>query len=113
MAVAPPPRQAIAEVAPVPQTPSVNPAALTDAGRETDSYRIQVGAYSRQDIAEADVTALKQSKPDLVSGLTPYFTMGNGLVRLQFGRFSNRAAAETACQRFQAAGRACLIVETG
>jgi cell division septation protein DedD len=116
IAVGPPPRAATAEAAPVPQTPSINPAALTDTGSNTsntDTYRIQIGAYSRQDIAEADVTALKQSKPDLVSGLTPYFTFGNGLVRLQFGRFSNRAAAETACQRFQAAGRACLIVETG
>ena len=104
--------QAPADVAPqvslVPQTPSVSPAAMASAG---PVFRIQIGAYSRRELADADMTSLRQSSPNLLAGLSPYYAPANGLVRLQLGSFVSRDLAASACQRFQAAGRACLVVD--
>lgn len=94
---------------PVPQTPSVDPAALPSV---QTAYRIQIGAYSRQDLAEADLAALRQSRAALIAGLMPFYQPANGLVRLQFGSFQTRDQAATACQRFETAGRSCLVVDT-
>lgn len=107
--VAPP--DGVAAMAPVPQTPSVSPATLPVAtGPE---YRIQIGAYSRREMADADIKSLRQKSPALVSGLSQFYVPGRGLVRLQLGSFASRDLATAACQRFQAAGRACLVVEAG
>ena len=114
--------------APVPQLPSVSPAALapsragndgraanddsrTGSAQTRGGYRIQIGAYSRRALADADLAALRQSSPALVAGLEPSYRTANNLVRLQFGNFASRDLAAEACQRFQAAMRACLVID--
>ena len=98
--------------APVPQTPTVSPATLPVV-EAASAFRIQIGAYSRRELADADMTSLRLKSPALVSGLSPHYARGRGLVRLQLGSFANRDLATAACQRFQAAGRSCLVVEGG
>lgn len=97
--------------APVPQTPSVNPAAMASAA--DGAFRIQIGAYSRRDLADADMSVLRQKNPALINGLTPHYAQGRGLVRLQLGSFASRDLARDACRRFKTEGRACLVVEAG
>jgi len=96
--------------APVPQTPTIDPAVLGTAEPKA-AFRIQIGAYSRRDLADADVEALRQSNAALIAGLAPFYQPANGLVRLQFGSFATRDLAAAACERFQTAGRSCLIVD--
>ncbi len=101
--------------APVPQTPSVDPAAMggsPQAAPQKPGYRIQIGAYSRRELAEADLASLRQSRPALVEGASTHFVSVNTLVRLQLGGYADQALARAACLRFQAAGRACLVVVT-
>jgi TPR repeat protein len=101
----------VAAPAPVPQTPTVSPATLPLATGPV--FRIQIGAYSRRELADAAMAALRQNSPALLTGLSPHYEPGRGLVRLQLGPFASRDLATSACQRFQAAGRACLVVDAG
>ncbi len=117
--------------APVPQTPSSNPAAVISATapRSTAAveqpsaaptaaapaaaspFRIQLGAFSRRDLAEAELAALKARAPALIEGLEPVYQFANTLVRLQMAGFESRSDAAAACNRFASAGRSCIVAE--
>ncbi|WP_439534075.1 SPOR domain-containing protein [Polymorphobacter sp.] len=101
---------------PVPQLPTSDPAALgapaPPATGTQPGTRVQIGAYSRRELAEADLASLRQSRPGLLEGVGPRYEAANGLVRLQLGPYASLDVARAACQRFVAAGRACLVVDT-
>lgn len=74
------------------------------------AWRVQIGAFSTQAGAEADLVALKSCSSAVFEGLTPVFVPGGSLVRLQLGPFASREAARAGCARFVALGRGCLVV---
>lgn len=112
-------------IAPVPQTPTTNPAAVgggVSAGevplaslqrpvRPAAAFRVQLGAYSRRELAEAALAAIKSRSPALLEGVSAIFQYDGALTRLQVGVFDSPAAQRAACARFVAAGYSCIAVD--
>lgn len=101
----------VVAVAPVPQTPSIDPAPLGGGAQPSAArWRVQLGAFSTRGAAEADLAALRSRSPALLEGLEPVYEPGGALVRLQLGSFADADSARAGCARFVAVGRACLVV---
>ncbi len=114
-------------VAPVPQTPSVSPGALGAApggrtsgdgevplaslSKPAKAFRVQIGAYSRRELADAALAAIKSRSPALLADVTPVFQYDGALTRLQFGAYAGPEESKAACARFVAAGYSCITVD--
>jgi TPR repeat protein len=110
-----PPPVALADAAPVPQTPSSNPAAMAGTKpappRTRAAYRVQLGAYSRRELAEAALVAVRARSPALLEGVAPILQYEGALTRLQLGTFGSPEESKAACARFVAAGYSCIPVD--
>ncbi|GGI84562.1 hypothetical protein GCM10007973_21430 [Polymorphobacter multimanifer] len=106
---------ALAANAPVPQTPSSNPAAIAGKAatptRPQPAFRVQLGAYSRRELAEAALAAIKSRSPALLEGVGPILQYDGSLTRLHIGTFDSLEASKAACARFTAAGYSCIPVD--
>lgn len=89
-------------------TPKPSKAAPAKASATHGGWRIQLGAFSKADSAEALFRRLA-GKPAL-SGKTKFLVSAGSLTKLQAGPFESRAAADRACAALKAGGQACFAV---
>lgn len=75
-------------------------------------FRVQIGAYSRRELAEAALAAIKSRSPALLEGIEPVYKTDNALTRLQLSSFASAEEARAACARFVAAGYSCIPAST-
>lgn len=85
-------------------------AEVADAAGSGAGWRVQIGAFSSQSGAEADLAAIRSRSAAVLSGLSVFYAPGGALVRLQLGPFDSNEAARAGCARFAAVGRGCLVV---
>lgn len=90
-----------AEAAARPEAPPAKAASAAVTGK----WRIQLGAFSRRESAEALFRKLSGSLP----GRQPYYVAAGSVTRLQVGPYPSRAAATAACASLK--GQACFAVD--
>lgn len=95
---------AAAKAAPKSKTAAAPPSKAAATG----SWRIQLGAFSKRESAEALYRKLSGSAP--VSGHPAIYVPAGAVTRLQAGGFPSRAAAAAACSALSARGQACFPV---
>ncbi|MGV2495394.1 SPOR domain-containing protein [Pelagerythrobacter aerophilus] len=87
-------------------TPTPAPAAKPSPSSD-GPWRVQLGAFSVAGNADRlwrDVAGLAP-----LSGKEKFLVRGGKLTKLQAGGFATRSAAQAACDKLKAAGRACLV----
>ena len=90
--------------------PAVAAASDPAAAPITSGWRVQVGAYLKQALAEDAWAKLKRDQATLLSTNTPVYQPAGQFTRLQIGTFPTRDAAKALCASLTAAGRACFVV---
>jgi hypothetical protein len=80
------------------------PAPAKTSGR----WRIQLGAFSKRDSAEA--LFAKLSGNSALAGRQPFYVAAGAVTRLQVGPFASRAAATAACAALSRNGQPCFAV---
>lgn len=90
-------RPVVTAAKPAPASPKAAPA--------TGKWRIQLGAFSKRQSAEALYSRLSGS----LAGRQPYYIAAGAVTRLQVGPYPSRAAATSACASLK--GQACFAVE--
>lgn len=103
---APPPAKAAAK--PATEMPKPAPAPAPATASATGKWRIQLGAFSKRDSAEALFRKLSGSAP--VAGHLPFYVPAGAVTRLQVGGFASKADAASACSKLSARGQACFPV---
>jgi cell division septation protein DedD len=89
--------------------PTPAPAPAVSSG---GSWRIQLGAFSEQDRAEALWDRL-EPRYSVLGDLQPFLVNIGRVTKLQAGGFSSEAAASKACASLRASGQACIPVPKG
>ena len=84
--------------APVPRPTSTAPS----------GWRVQMGAFSK--VSSADALYAKVQGLPALSGSRKMLEKAGAVTRLQVGPFSDRAAANRACEAIKASGNACFVV---
>lgn len=93
--------------APAP-APAPTPApAASSTSTAPSGWRIQLGAFSNP--SSIDALYGKVRGIGALSGTRKMLEKAGTVTRLQVGPFSNRAAAERACEAVQASGNACFV----
>jgi len=82
------------------------PATETAAVKHADSWRVQLGAFSQRQLADA---AWAQIKSNVTAGVKPIFATDGPVTKLQLGPYSTRESARSACAMLSVAGRACFV----
>ena len=90
----------------LPKTTLTAPAPAPTAA--SGAWRVQLGAFSRRESAEALFKKLSGSSA--LAGRRPFYVAVGAVIRLQAGPFENRAAAAAACAALSAKGQACFPV---
>lgn len=72
------------------------------------AWRVQLGAFSRREAAEA--LYRKLSGQNALAGKRPVYVPAGAITRLQAGPFESRAAATRACAALSARGQPCFPV---
>lgn len=108
---------AIANVpVPAPRPQASTASASSSRGRPAAAtagdYRVQLGAFSRRELAEAGWKAMQARHPAVLSGLSPVYAQFEGGYRLQVGGFPARGGAASLCARIQDAGQPCFVAAT-
>jgi uncharacterized protein len=73
-------------------------------------WRVQLGAFSEKGMAAEAWAGLKTAQPGVVAGVEPIYAEADNMVRLQVGPFASRDDAKRLCDRLQAVGRSCFVV---
>lgn len=100
---------------PVPRVaPAPRPAAVATRSEVSGegAWRIQLGAFSSQDRAEALWDQI-EGRYSVLGSLQPYLVNLGRVTKLQAGGFSSEAAANRACSSLKAAGQACIPIPRG
>jgi uncharacterized protein len=92
------------KTAPLPASPRVSPTAPISATAAAGEWRIQVGAFSQRDSAEA----LFKKLSGALAGHQPFYVAAGPVTRLQVGPYPSRAAAAQACAGLH--GQPCFPV---
>jgi TPR repeat protein len=101
VAVAPPKPATVAKVAP---KPAPAPAKAAPEAASSGAWRIQLGAFSHKDSAEA----LYRKLSGTLAAHQAYYVAAGPITRLQVGPYSSKAAAQAACSSLH--GQACFVV---
>lgn len=104
---APGAKPAKAAAKPEPKAAAASKAAAP-ATAASGKWRIQLGAFSKRESAEALYKKLAASAP--VAGHQPVYVPAGAVTRLQVGGFASRTAAASACASLSARGQACFPV---
>ncbi len=92
-------------------TTTATPKAQPSSKASSDGrWRVQLGAYSQEARARAAWAGLQKQQESLVSGTTPFFVHGGGVVRLQIGSFPVSSDADALCRALKASGSACFTI---
>ncbi len=83
--------------------------AAANAAADSEGWKVQLGAYKSQGAARTAWASLVSQSATLLRGLTPIYTSGGGLVRLQVGPYAEKSAAADLCASLSAAGRPCFV----
>lgn len=75
-----------------------------DVQPEGRLHRVQVGAFSNRQNADARIAALREA------GFSPYVVKDRGLFKVRVGAFRTRAPAEELAERLRAKGFDVIIV---
>lgn len=67
-------------------------------------YRVQAGAFTNRENADARVEALR------AAGFNPYIVRESGLFKVRVGAFHDRTLAEQLAERLRAAGYETAII---
>ena len=105
---APPVKSAAAAPAP---KPSPAPArAATPTLSTASGWRVQLGAYDNLNLAENHWYKLESKIPAL-TGHQPYLVKYKGIIRLQYGPFDSKSAADQSCAKVKSTGNACFVLK--
>lgn len=74
-------------------------------------WRVQLGAFSKKEQAEAAWTEVKAKQKQLVANSKPIYTADGSVTKLQMGPYPSKAAARDACAKIAFSGRACFVTE--
>lgn len=92
--------------------PKPAPAPIALASSEDGAWRIQLGAFSEQDRAEALWDRL-EPRFAVLADLQPYLVNIGRVTKLQAGGFTSEAAASRACSSLRSSGQACIAIPKG
>jgi TPR repeat protein len=108
-----PPRVEVAKVEP----PKPKPKPVETAAAEPQpkpkptGWRVQLGAFSERQKAEAAWTDVKTKQKTLVANAKPIYEASGNVTKLQIGPYPNKSAARDACAKIAFSGRACFVTE--
>jgi hypothetical protein len=74
-------------------------------------WRVQLGAFSERQKAEAAWTEVKTKQKALVANTKPIFEASGSVTKLQIGPYPTKTAAKDACAKIAFSGRACFVTE--
>jgi hypothetical protein len=74
-------------------------------------WRVQLGAFSERQKAEAAWTDVKTKQKALVANTKPIYEASGNVTKLQIGPYPNKTAAKDACAKIAFSGRACFVTE--
>ena len=74
-------------------------------------WRVQLGAFSERQKAEAAWTDVKSKQKALVANTKPIYEASGNVTKLQIGPYPTKTAAKDACAKIAFSGRACFVTE--
>lgn len=74
--------------------------------KRTDTWRVQLGAFSQRQLADAAWAQLPKAE---LGAVKPIFASDGPVTKLQLGPYASREAARSACAKLSTAGRACFV----
>ncbi len=95
-----------------PARPAIVPSSTRAIGNNNSrgNFRIQLGAFGKQDSAKSLWNRLEGRVSDLQT-IQPYLVTVGNVTRLQAGPFSTRAQANALCSKIKAAGQSCFSLK--
>jgi cell division septation protein DedD len=108
-----PPKMETAKVEPPkPKPKPVETAAAEPPPKPRPSgWRVQLGAFSERQKAEAAWTDVKTKQKTLVANAKPIYQASGNVTKLQIGPYPTKTAARDACAKIAFSGRACFVTE--
>ena len=107
-----PPKVETAKVEPPkPKPKPVETAAATPPKPKPSGWRVQLGAFSERQKAEAAWTDVKTKQKALVANAKPIYEASGNVTKLQIGPYPSKTAARDACAKIAFSGRACFVTE--
>ncbi|QXQ05721.1 SPOR domain-containing protein [Sphingosinicellaceae bacterium] len=88
---------ALADLKPVPAKPA--------------GWRVQLGAFSSQKLADAAWASVKSANSGAIGKAKPIFDSAGPVVKFQLGPFASRDAARDTCAKLAFAGKACFVTQ--
>lgn len=111
---APGPSEPVAASPSIEEAPKVEPGTSQTPVVLSGNYRLQLGAFGREEGARTNWRAMRSRHPTVLAALDfeiePVSVGGRSLYRLRAGPFASQAEAEQACRQLKAAGQECLVV---
>lgn len=97
---------------PKPKPKPVETAAAEPPPRPKPSgWRVQLGAFSERQKAEAAWSEVKTKQKALVANTKPIYEASGNVTKLQIGPYPSKSAAKDACAKIAFSGRACFVTE--
>jgi hypothetical protein len=99
------------------EAPKPKPKPVETAAAEPPSkpkpmgWRVQLGAFSERQKAEAAWTEVKTKQKALVANSKPIYEASGNVTKLQIGPYPTKSAARDACAKIAFSGRACFVTE--
>lgn len=97
---------------PAPAKPKpIETAAAAPPKPKPSGWRVQLGAFSERQKAEAAWTDVKTKQKALVANTKPIYEASGNVTKLQIGPYPTKTAARDACAKIAFSGRACFVTE--
>ena len=109
VAIAPSTPAAVSPPVRAPEPVKVAVAVPKAVPKKPDSWRVQLGAFSKKAMAETAWADVKTKQKLLVGSKKPIFQEDGNVTKLQLGPFASRDAAKDACAKIAFSGRACFV----
>jgi cell division septation protein DedD len=106
-----PPVTTVAIPAAEPVKPVETAAAEPPPKPKPSGWRVQLGAFSERQKAEAAWTEVKTKQKALVANTKPIYEASGSVTKLQIGPYPSKTAAKDACAKIAFSGRACFVTE--
>ena len=74
-------------------------------------WRVQLGAFSSQKLADAAWASVKSGNSGAIGKAKPIFDAAGPVVKFQLGPFASRDAARDTCAKLAFAGKACFVTQ--
>ena len=108
---------AASKAAPKAATPVENTLAATAVTAPVDKamgtqgqWRVQIGAFAQQQVAEVAWQNLLATNRKMLAGFSPYYEPHDAIIRLQIAGATDRLGAKALCDKLTAIGKSCFVI---